>query len=279
MNTNSPLTGNPTAFSGDMPNESNTKYGFSQFSGAGPSALSNSLSPPNTRKPDVGNKWPHLLTVDPIPEKSRVETQIPIRMTLHKPPRGIKRIHLPSHTISKPKFQQKPPFEKADDTLELSVLLVCASAMQNKDGAMERAFNRAESEEVPVKKEESSSNQAQQDEDDPDKPLNGGPVAICGGCIIRERKRAARKKTKKPEEEEEWLKDEAKRVIVFNCAEVKDWCLPDSTKETPVKEHNGPLTAMSVSAPMRIACYCRHQQEKMGFQYVNSHVQPFSRES
>ena len=258
MNTSPGLNG-PAGYGGEV-------TGHAQYSGAGPSGLSSSMSPPGTRHNHPGNKWPCPLVIEPIPDKSRVETQIPIRMTLHKPPQGIKRVHLPSHTISKPKFQQKPPFEGADDTLELSVLLVCASAMQSKEHALENAFKRAEGDEVPIKREETTNGQAQQDDDDPSKPLNGGPVAICAGCIVRERKRAARKKTKKPEEEEEWLKDEAKRVIVFNCSEVKDWCLPDTTKETFVKDHNGPVGMMCVSVPMRIACYCRHQQEKMGFQ-------------
>ena len=272
LNHSSPLTGNPTAFGTGYGSDADSKLGFTQVSNIRASTLSNSVSPPSSEGSNVGKKWPCPLTIGSISGKSRVETQILIHMTLHNPPPGIKRIHIPGHTISKPKFQQKPPFEKSSDTLELSVLLVCASAMRDKEGAIERAFRRAEEDEIPAKREDpgQSQGQQQQDEEDPERPLNGGPVVICAGCIIRERKRAARKKTKKPEEEEEWLKDEAKRVIVFNCAEVKDWCLPEGTKEIPVKEHNGPLSAMSVSAPMRIACYCRHQQEKLGFQYVKS---------
>ena len=267
LHSNSPLTGNPAAFGVDRVADSNGSYGFG-FQGAGPSALANSISPSAGNKNNPGEKWSFPLKIDPIPDKSRVETQIPIRMTLCRPPAGIKLVHLPTYTISKPKFQQKPSFEKSADTLELSVLLVCASAMQNKEGALERAFKRAESDEVPVRKEETGSNHSHPDENDPDRPLNGGPVSICAGCTVRERKRAARKKTKKPDEEEEWLKDESKRVVVFNCAEVRDWCIPDAGKETPVKEHNGPVSAMVVSVPMRIACYCRHQQEKIGFQCV-----------
>lgn len=269
---NSPLTGHPAALGMMLPNESDSKTGMGPYTNIGPSAMSSTMSSPSARNPHVDKRWPCRLKIDPIPDKSRVETQIPIRMTLCNPPHGMKRIHLPSHTISKPKFQQKPPFEKSPDTLELSVLLVCASAMREKERALDRAFQRAECDEIPIKKEDSAGSHGQQDDNDPDKPLNGGPVAICAGCIVRERKRAARKKTKKPEEEEEWLKDEAKRVIVFNCAEVKDWCMPEGNKETPVKEHPGPLNAMSVSVPMRIACYCRHQQEKLGFQCVISHA-------
>jgi len=180
---------------------------------------------------------------------------------LHDVPPGITKIHLPSYTISKPKFQAKPPFVKSDDTLELYTMLVCASALQ-KDGVEERAFNLAALTEEGSKDDQSGMSA---DENDPSKPLNGGAVSICQGCIVRERKRAARKKTKKVDEEEEWAKDEAKRVVVFNCAEVRDWCVP-GTKEAAVKDHEGPLDSMFVHAPMRIACYCRHQSEKVGFQ-------------
>lgn len=219
-------------------------------------------------------QWPCRLTVDAIPEKSRVETQIPIRLTLHNAPKNITKLHLPSYTISKPKFQAKPPFVKSDDTLELSCMLVCASAMQ-KEGLQEKAFQRAAEDdgegELEVKAEDSKeTTPSAVDDNDASKPLNGAPVQICQGCIVRERKRAARKKTKKQDEEEEWAKDEAKRVIVFNCAEVRDWCV-QGTKETSVKEHEGPVDQCFVTAPMRVACYCRHQSEKVGFQYVNFH--------
>ena len=108
--------------------------------------------------------------------------------------------------------------------------------------------------------------------DDENKPLNGGEVTICSGCQQRERKRAGRKKVKKPEEEEAWLKDEAKRVVVFNTNEIKEWLQPskepaaDTISERPAPEV--PEGAMQVDAPMRIACYCRHQSEKIGFQVI-----------
>lgn len=218
-----------------------------------------------TKQPAVCATWPCQLTIDAIPEKCRVETQIPIFLKVSNPPQGFNSIHLPTHTISKPKFQhQKPLFEKNSETLELSVSLVCTSAMQQKEGALERAFERAADGVVPERKDEPA-NAPELPEDDPSRPLNGGPVTVCSGCMVRERKRAARKKTKKIEEEEIWLKDEAKRIIVFNCVETRDWVAP-GTKETPVKEATGPFDEISVHLPMRIACYCRHQGEKVGFQ-------------
>ncbi len=83
---------------------------------------------------------------------------------------------------------------------------------------------------------------------------------ICNGCVLRERKRAARKKVKKPEDERLWQEDEERRVIVFNTSEVKEWQQPSPPDQPP--------TAFQVDAPMRIACYCRHHNEKAGFQVI-----------
>lgn len=265
---NSPLSGNDGFTKAPQANYSNLGLSLDrpglQFQNAAQVAEPSSASPNLQSKKPAATNWPCRLTVDQTPDKSRVETQIPIKLTLYDCPPGITKLHLPTHTISKPKFQAKPPHQSADDTLELTTMLVCASAMQ-KDGVEQSALHRALSDEIPVKTEDPANPNA--DDNDPDRPLNGGPVAICPGCIVRERKRAARKKTKKVDEEEEWAKDEAKRVIVFNCAEVRDWCVP-GTKETPVKDHDGNLDQIFVSAPMRIACYCRHQSEKIGFQVI-----------
>ncbi|KAI1008129.1 hypothetical protein K3495_g115 [Podosphaera aphanis] len=213
---------------------------------------------------------PTLFTIHPTPLKSRVETQIPIKMTLYPVPIGITKLHLPTHTISKPKLLAKPTPEKSPDTLELYTSLVCTSAMRNpqfKLRALERAAASARSQVLPKELEMNGA-----DEDDESKPANGGEVKICGGCIIRERKRAARKKAKKAEEEESWQKYETQRVIVFNTHEVKDWQTPsqqlpsEATGDLP--EPYVPEGAMQVDAPMRIACYCRHQNEKSGFQVI-----------
>lgn len=223
--------------------------------------------PPAQGFPNMGTFKP-LLTIHPTPLKSRVETQIPIKMTLFPMPMGISKLHLPTHTISKPKLLSKHTPERSPDTLELYTTLVCTSAMQNPENRR-RAFERAAN---PESAKAESPGDSGSDEDDENKPLNGGDVRICPGCITRERKRAARKKVKKVEEEESWHKDEAKRVIVFNTHEIKDWQVPTSQ---PPSEATGdrsepfvPEGAMQVDAPMRIACYCRHQNEKLGFQVI-----------
>lgn len=221
---------------------------------------------PSSQTTSFVEQWPYRMTIGKTPDKSRVETQIAINLNIVGLSHAITKIHLPAHTISKPKFQSKPPHQKSPDTAELSAMLVCASAME-REGLERKALERAAKDDIFVSEEEDqpAATKVQTDDSDPNRPLNGGPVSICSGCINRERKRAARKKTKKQEEEDEWAKDEAKRVIVFNCPEVKDWCVV-GTKDEPVKDYDGKVEAVYVNAPMRVACYCRHQNEKTGFQ-------------
>ncbi|KAF5856539.1 hypothetical protein ETB97_007218 [Aspergillus alliaceus] len=210
----------------------------------------------------------HVLTVHPTSLKSRVETQIPIRLTLYPLPTGVKKVRLPSHTISKPKFLAPASADRAPDTVELHTNLVCTSAMQDQE-KLKKAFARARGE--PRHRSSSSSPRSADDAQEEDKPLDGGEVKICSGCIQRERKRAFRKKQRKPEEDELFQKDEEKRVIVFNTNEIKDWTEPSknavpSYGEMPTP--SVPAGAMQVELPMRIACYCRHQNEKLGFQVI-----------
>ncbi|KAG5985271.1 hypothetical protein E4U55_007373 [Claviceps digitariae] len=199
------------------------------------------------------------LRILPTPLKSRVETQIPIKMTLSPLPPGVTKLHLPTHTISKPKLLTRPTPGRSPDTLELHVGLVCTSAMESGD-LRKKALERAAS--VPQ-------GYLPDLDDEANAPQNGGDVRICAGCITRERKRAARKKIKKPEEEKVWSLDEERRVIVFNTQEVKEWqplsgVLDANGRPDPVV----PSRAMQIDAPMRIACYCRHHSEKMGFNVI-----------
>ncbi|KAI1135897.1 hypothetical protein F5Y05DRAFT_164900 [Hypoxylon sp. FL0543] len=208
------------------------------------------------------------LVVQPTPLKSRVETQIPIKLTIHHLPPGIKRLHLPTHTISKPKLLAKPVAVRSPDMLELYTMLVCTSAMQD-PAKLQRAFKRAAAARHdfhgPKRLDDGM-------EDEEHKPQNGGEVRICAGCITRERKRAGRKKHKKPEEEELWNRYEHQRVIVFNTQEVKEWqaVTPHMLDPTGAggPDLSVPEGTVQVDAPMRIACYCRHHSEKMGFQVI-----------
>jgi hypothetical protein len=201
-----------------------------------------------------------ILHVHPTSLKSRVETQIPIRLTLFPLPAGVKKLRLPTHAISKPKFLAKPDVGRSPEVLELHTSLVCTSAMQDKS-KLEKAFSRARGERVKRSSVTSAATDGTQEEGE-DTPLDGGDVKICQGCIQRERKRASRKKQRKPDEDELFQKNEDKRVIVFNTNELKDWVEPGKDSSMTFT----PLGAMQVELPMRIACYCRHQNEKIGFQ-------------
>ncbi|KAJ5553219.1 hypothetical protein N7494_002597 [Penicillium frequentans] len=205
---------------------------------------------------DTTNSVQPVLTVHPTSLKSRVETQIPIRLTLSPLPASVKKLRLPSHTISKLKFLASAATEPSPDTLQLYTSLVCTSAMQDRE-KLKRAFARTRGERYQ------SGNGSKEDQ-----PLEGGDVVICGGCIQRERKRASRKKQRKPEEDELFQKDEEKRVIVFNTSEIKEWTEPPKNTSTGYDMPPAPPGSMQVELPMRIACYCRHQNEKLGFQVI-----------
>ncbi|KAL2000385.1 hypothetical protein VTN02DRAFT_3195 [Thermoascus thermophilus] len=265
MNGGSPL--NPT-LSPNMNFGHGLPFGTTEWSKEQMMVTSNSApSPPqSTLKPETPLR--HVLTVHPTSLKSRVETQIPIRMTLFPLPAGVKKLRLPSHTISKPKFLAKPDTERSPEILELHTSLVCTSAMQDQE-KLKRAFARARGE--PYTRASGSSPKSADGSQEEEKPLDGGEVKICSGCIQRERKRASRKKQRKPDEDELFQKDEEKRVIVFNTNEIKEWAEPSQNvvpgySDIPVPVV--PAGAMQVELPMRIACYCRHQNEKLGFQVI-----------
>lgn len=85
-------------------------------------------------------------------------------------------------------------------------------------------------------------------------------VNICQGCMKRERKRAFRKKVRLPIEEAHWQQDKEKRAIVFNCREVVDF---GPLKDIEVDGQT--VQSRQIELPMRMACYCRHHNEKNGF--------------
>lgn len=213
--------------------------------------------------------------------KTRVETQSNARLTLDPVPPHVRKLHLQPYTLSKAKQVAKPAPEPSPDTYELYATVVCASAMYNTE-KRQRALQRAAKPHLLTKQHGSLQSSAD-DADPPEeevKPLDGGPVKICSGCIERDRKRANRKKSKNGDEEAEWEKNEDKRVLVFNTHEIKEWQHPSSAKNpasTPQDQSaqteedlQCSSSAMQIDLPTRIACYGRHHDEKIGFQYVIS---------
>nr|POF11476.1 protein spt23 [Quercus suber] len=256
---------------------------FNQFTSPGslaftPSPIVNNTSPVNITQNHVVAKGQSPLHIAPISTKSRVETQINIIMTLEKPQAGVEYLHLPLHTIAKSKLLAKEEHDQSK-VLELHTMLVCTSAMRNaqfKEKALQRAAlqdnmaiqNRADQLRGAADEEKNDMNNV----DEADKPANGGEVRICNNCIQRERKRAGRKKLKKEEEQQHWERFETERVVVFNSNEYlqfKPWepiqCDNAVMDEQPYVPPEG---SIQVNAAMRIACYCRHQSEKEGFQVI-----------
>ena len=226
------------------------------------------------------------LTIHPTTQKSRVETQILVHLTLFPLPPAVRKLHIPAHTLARPKQIAKIPPTRSPDMLELNVELVCTSAMQD-PAKRAQALTRAAC--VPERERNEESRRLDSgvippyQADDPEKPSNGGCVLICDGCMKREMKRASRKKSKNDEEEALWLPHSGKRIIIFNSPEVATWEDPSAIKVDPkkkcksskslndevltkVNESERPLRPMHVSLQMRIGCYCRHQEEKIGFQ-------------
>ncbi len=233
---------------------------------ANPTMSSVAFPAPTFSLPGLPQIQPSL-RISRILEKSRVETQIPVVLTLHAMPEVFKKIHFPPSCISKSKLLARVPPAKSPDTLELQVALVCTSAMLDpakRKLALDREIGLREQVGGGCNNEEKPN------------PLDGGEVDACTKCIKRERKRANRKKVKNIEEEVAWQRDEGKRIIVFNNQEVIDVPEQAATTENAEGTGNGcgpgyrayPTCSkfVNIKLAMRITCYCRHHEEKYGFQ-------------
>ena len=194
--------------------------------------------------------------LNPDKTKTRAETQIKMTLTID-PLDNVDYIRFPRKTLAKPKHfaseEERQEIEAKGGVVHMDVHLVCATAVesrQDRDRAMRRA---AGTEEIPRRPEDVSLTEL--DKDDPSHPQNGGEVLICDGCKERERKRYDRKK-KRGEDEEEFTKYENDRVIMINEKEHKKLKEPDNG------EMHLTSRAKQVDFAMRIACYCRHQEEK-----------------
>ncbi|ERT00043.1 hypothetical protein HMPREF1624_03412 [Sporothrix schenckii ATCC 58251] len=220
----------------------------------GPAAATTAAAPLNNQR------QPLRFSVGIEPHKSRVETQIPVTILLSSLPPDVTKLHLPPHTISKPKLLAKNAPEHSPDTLELHTMVVCTSAMAN-EANRQRALERAAA--STYGPQARPSDDASGEDGDDCRPADGGEVWICSGCIQRERKRANRKKSKKPEDDEGWSRDEHRRIIIFNTNEIKDWQHPTAATNLGPQSENA-----AIVIPMRITCYCRHHGEKAGFQVI-----------
>lgn len=225
-------------------------------------------TPVPTPRPFKGIQNKQKLQVKIIADKNktRAETQIRLDVLFENLDPKFRRVRSPKKTIAKPKYyaneQEKSEFEKDGGTLSMDLFLVLATAVQKED-QQDLAFKRARGE-LPVHKRPSNTPLADLDKADPSHPQNGGEVIICQGCKEREEKRYNRKKKKSIEDEREWEQYKNDRAIIINEKEYKT--LKDLTNEQAQDYHVSPM-AKSITLHMRIACYCRHQEEKSPLGY------------
>ncbi|ORY18000.1 hypothetical protein BCR34DRAFT_378818 [Clohesyomyces aquaticus] len=192
-------------------------------------------------------------------QKTRAETQIKVKLTLDPLDRTYKYARFPRKMMAKPKLlatdEEKAECEAEGGVLDLGISLVCATAIEDPE-QHEQALRRARGE-LPAQRRATDVSLAELDKEDPTHPQNGGEVVICEGCKERERKRYDRKK-KRAEDETEWLANEDHRVIMINEKEYQVW------EELKLDDDTQGFSddARRVKFNMRIACYCRHQEEK-----------------
>lgn len=200
---------------------------------------------------------PHVY-LQPDKTKTRAETQIKMTLILDPLDDRFEHIHFPRKTLAKPKLlassDERKDIESRGEVIHMDLYLVCATAVEKPD-RLDQALRRARGEDA-IPRRQSGVAISEIEKDDPAHPQNGGEVLICEGCKERERKRYDRKK-KRAEDEEEWWSYEDDRVIMINEKEYKKW--KDSEAND---QHELSPRAKQVEFAMRIACYCRHQEEK-----------------
>jgi hypothetical protein len=193
----------------------------------------------------------------PDKTKTRAETQIKVQLILDPVDDRFEHMHFPRKTLAKPKLlastEEKKEIEAKGESLHMDLFLVCATAVEEPE-KLDQALRRAARKEYAPRRPTGIAI-AELDKDDPAHPQNGGEVLICEGCKERERKRYDRKK-KRAEDEQEWWSYEDDRVIMINEKEYKKW------KDVESGDQQLSSSAKQVEFAMRIACYCRHQEEK-----------------
>jgi hypothetical protein len=191
--------------------------------------------------------------------KTRAETQMNMNLILDPMPIQFQFIAFPRYCLSKAKQLAGPTEIAANEekgaTLQLDLTLCLATSMDSPEKE-QRALRRARGDE-PTPRRPISTPVCDVDKDDGAHPQNGGAIIICDGCKERERKRSERKKKRDPDgpKEDEWNGYYDRRIIFINEPEYKPWQHVDS-------DHLHGPEAKKVDVQIRIACYCRHQEEK-----------------
>ncbi|KAK9461261.1 uncharacterized protein V1516DRAFT_624531 [Lipomyces oligophaga] len=88
-------------------------------------------------------------------------------------------------------------------------------------------------------------------------------ISVCTSCMNREHKRASRKKQPTPDDTQ-WLEKQDNRGIMFNCNEILD-IADNQNPDESLCSTSYSEEVKNVVIPIRIPCYCRHHNEKIGF--------------
>ncbi|KAF2878289.1 hypothetical protein BDV95DRAFT_478604 [Massariosphaeria phaeospora] len=149
--------------------------------------------------------------------------------------------------------EEEKKVKNEGNILRMEMVLVCATAIQQPEDR-HRALRRAAGVE-PIPRRCPEVTLSDMEKTDPARPQNGGEVVICANCKERERKRNDRKK-KRTDDEEEWDGYGDHRIIMINEKQYKEF-KPVETSDLKLSPQ-----AKQVDFAMRIACYCRHQEDK-----------------
>ncbi|RLV91485.1 Protein MGA2 [Spathaspora sp. JA1] len=193
--------------------------------------------------PEIMSKLPYKLQVDNLPNYSRVETQIKLKVSLSPPPSHLL-LHIPQDLISKNKFCLSDSVSNLHPKLKENLLYLDSYVFTS----------------------------------DLSKSCN-----ICPRCIKREQKRASRRKIGQLDENGEqdysepisqsisangmvknnpnsWSNDKMmKKALIFNCKEIVSFPSPTGLNNDATK---------SIELSARIICYCRHHKEPDGFKLL-----------
>ena len=192
----------------------------------------------NTGNSNFAENYPFEFSVSPLPEKSRVETQVKISFKVTpSPPLNI--LHISNDCITKQKQLLKQDISTYPEQLRKQILyldaqVVCAT--KNK------------------------------------------PVGVCARCLKREQRRSSRRKSGTSDINLWCNNENRKIIVFNNkqltlLHSPKDTASTNNTSTTSVNSihdnsNNGNTDYKSFDLSARLVCYCRHHQEPVGFKVV-----------
>jgi hypothetical protein len=224
--------------------------------GGGPVTKTLALSAP------VLAELPYKLHIRPMRRENRAETESSLELILDGPKIAHTRLHFAPETVWLAKNLAKPNEREArSDTLEVSAMVFCASAVKDASAIGVARYIAAY---VPASDLTSS---------------NGGPVRICPQCQRREHCRKSRKKIPIDPEFDSYI---GRRVIGISTKEYSQlqpyhhdesepwdrYAAQRLPTDTFITKPNFSTEQRKFEAGIRILCKCNHHQETDGFHII-----------